>query len=483
MLSEEALVLVAAFLACGLLVLGVLELMAPTRPRHPRRPVAARNPSPQARAAPSPAPTREARPPLVTPTPPVTASSPFLRPPAAAVEPPSGEPPIERLLRSQAASLEPPRRLQPPPRPPPPPPPSPPPPPRPLSPAASPPSPPPVAPPPPPPAPPPRLPVNDPLATPPPSDPPRWRPAPADVDSDVVEAGSVEIFEPPVAAAPPASAPAPAQPAPRPAVSSPSDRIYALWEGKQHALVESEATAALGRGGLSAGETARLWGLIGLARQEQGDVDGARGALEEAIMSAPAEDRAAWQRHMAQVALHAGQALLARVQVGSSDADERIDTLRAAIAWFESGITVGANDETLRDALRTARGALWPTYEEAANALLQRQEFHVARRLLQEAQADEDCPLPLQASFREMLAATFGGEVGQLTADAIRRMQEGKEEERLTDDGDRDGALLLCEKLWTFLKTAMERGMSKEELGPALGKTQQLFERLGKNKP
>jgi len=418
--------------------------------------------------------------------------------------------------------------------------------------------------------------VNEPLATPPPSEPPRWRPAPADVDSDVVEAGSVEIFEPPVAAAPPASAPAPAQPAPRPAVSSPSDRIYALWEGKQHALVESEATAALGRGGLSAGETARLWGLIGLARQEQGDVDGARGALEEAIMSAPAEDRAAWQRHMAQLALHAGQALLARVQVGSSDADERIDTLRAAIAWFESGITVGANDETLRDALRTARGALWPTYEEAANALLQRQEFHVARRLLQEAQADEDCPLPLQASFREMLAATFGGEVGQLTADAIRRMQEGKEEEclaaldraetllgtipeegippkrrqelerrlwwgytklgirrvdggmweesldpllralgfqgvsadrqdetrgplvraleaivdarspliqRLTDDGDRDGALLLCEKLWTFLKAAMERGMSKEELGPALGKTQQLFERLGKNKP
>src|SRR6266446_1688548 len=269
-------------------------------------------------------------------------------------------------------------------------------------------------------------------------------------------------------------------------------------------------------------------------------------------------------------------ALLARVQAGAGDAGERIDSLRVAIAWFESGITVAAADETLRDALTTARSALWPTYEEAVNGLLQRQEFHVARRLLREAQADEDCPIAMQASFREMLAATFGGEVGQLTADAIRRMQEGKEEEclaaldraetllgtipeegiavkrrqelerrlwwgytklgirrvdggmweealepllralnfqgvgadrqeetrgpliraldaivdarspliqRLTDEGDRDGALVTCDKLWAFLRTAMERGIGKDELGPALEKTQQLFERLGKRKP
>src|SRR5206468_3918002 len=253
----------------------------------------------------------------VTPTPPVTASSPFARAPAAvgpsSSEPPSGEPPIERLLRSQAASLEPPRRLQPPPPPPPSPPPSPP-----------------------PPAPAPPAPLVPSL---PPSAPvPRAasEPVASGLDAAAGEAGSVEIFEPPSGA-----------------------------------------------------------------------------ALEEAVMSAPVEDRAAWQRHMAQLALHAGQALLARVQAGAGDAGERIDTLRAAIAWFESGLTVAADDETLHDAVRTARASLWPTYEEAVTALLQRQEFHVARRLLREAQADEDCPPPVQASFREMLAATFGGEVGQ----------------------------------------------------------------------
>ena len=341
-------------------------------------------------------------------------------------------------------------------------------------------------------------------------------------------------------------------------------------------MVERQATSALERGGLSAGETARLWGLIGLARQEQGDVHGARSAFEEAIVAAPVEDRSAWQRHMAQLTLHAGQALLARVESGAGDATERIDTLRVAIAWFESGITVAAADETLRDALTTARSALWPTYEEAVNGLLQRQEFHVARRLLREAQADEDCPIAVQASFREMLAVTFGGEVGQLTAEAIRRMQEGKEEEclatldraetvlrtipeegiparrrqelerrlwwgytklgikrvdgglweeatepllralsfqavgtgrqeetrgplvralaemvnaraplieRLTEEGDRDGALELCEKLWAVLKSALERGIGNEELSPALTRTQQLFERLGQRKP
>src|SRR5215470_1033498 len=112
MLSEEALVLVAAILACGLLTLGVLELLAPTRPRLPRRPVA-RNPFLPPRAAPLPASHREERPPSIAPTPPVTASSPSSRAPVAHAESSSVEPPIERLLRSQAASLEPPRRLPP----------------------------------------------------------------------------------------------------------------------------------------------------------------------------------------------------------------------------------------------------------------------------------------------------------------------------------------------------------------------------------
>src|SRR5262249_7978594 len=196
------------------------------------------------------------------------------------------------------------------------------------------------------------------------------------------------------------------RPSPRPA-PSPSDRIYALWESKQHAVVVREASAVLERGGLSAGETARLWGLVGLARQEQGDIDGARAAFGEAIHAAPVEDRLAWQRHMAQLALHARQALFARAQSGPRAPNQRHDTLPPAMGWCQSGVAVAALDQTLRDALMAARAALWPTYQEAANTLLQRQEFHAARRLLSEAQADTDCPPDVQASLRGMLATTF----------------------------------------------------------------------------
>jgi AraC-like DNA-binding protein len=53
---------------------------------------------------------------------------------------------------------------------------------------------------------------------------------------------------------------------------------------------------------------------------------------------------------------------------------------------------------------------------------------------------------------------------------------------RLAADGDREGALVLCEKLWTFLRTAQERGMTKEELATAFNRTQGLFEKLGRPK-
>src|SRR5262249_8063741 len=229
MLSEEALGLVAAILACGLLTLGVLELLAPTRQRFPRRPVA-RNASLQPRAAPAPAPKREERSRLVTP-PPLAASFPLSQVPAAAEPSPSGEPPIERLLRSQAEALEPPRRL------PPLPPSAPPSPSRPLPPPATPRTPPPAQPPP-------------PSTMTPPRTPFEAAPSgltPSHVHDDVIEAGSV-------VSAPRPPAPA-AQPPSRPAMSA-SDRIYALWEGKQYGLVESEAPAPPPKGGPSAGETA-----------------------------------------------------------------------------------------------------------------------------------------------------------------------------------------------------------------------------------
>src|SRR5687768_17099640 len=49
-LSEEALIVLAAFGACGLLVLGVLELLWPTRSKHPVRERPPAPPAPAQRA-------------------------------------------------------------------------------------------------------------------------------------------------------------------------------------------------------------------------------------------------------------------------------------------------------------------------------------------------------------------------------------------------------------------------------------------------
>ena len=75
MLSEEALILVGAFLALGLLVLGIWELVSPSRPRHPeRRPHAGARATSLHRQLPRPASAREptlpvARPPAMVEVP------------------------------------------------------------------------------------------------------------------------------------------------------------------------------------------------------------------------------------------------------------------------------------------------------------------------------------------------------------------------------------------------------------------------------
>ncbi|MGH7388673.1 MAG: hypothetical protein ACREM3_04360 [Candidatus Rokuibacteriota bacterium] len=609
MLSEEAVVLFAATGACALLILGVLELVTPTRPRRARRRPA---PAPPPLPAPVRDPWRRARTSLSAPR---QAESPVAAP-GAAVASVEAEPPIERLLLSEAATLN-----QPP----------------------APPRPPVVTP-----LPPPRQPagfdflarrpaVPAPVVSPaagdaPPPDavelvapdavapvaPPveLWTPgAPpvepvsrptesAPADALPVETVPGPAFEAPTGPAPPpaesfvafddrddlaaamtaALPPAESVPVPGQDEQAPSgstsavDRCYALYEARQYREALSEAVPVLESAGsgtlyLDPRAAARLWGLVGLARQAIGDHEGARTAFEEAIGAASAEERATWQRHLGGLALHVGQQLMTHAQNTAADAEQRVTTLRSAIVWLDGGLAASPNDPALREVVLAARSTLWPTYEQVAGELIQRQDYNVARRLLRQALADEECPAAVQATLRELLATTYSGEVGQLTAEAIRKMQEGKEDDavatldraeallatipeegvpdkrrqelerrlwwsytkvgmrrldggmyeealgpllhalhfgsvgpgrleetkrplaralesiaevrsplihRLAAEGDRDGALLLCEKLWTFLRRAMDRGMTREELATSLDRTQALFEKLGK---
>ena len=176
-------------------------------------------------------------------------------------------------------------------------------------------------------------------------------------------------------------------------------------------------------------DTAALWSVVALAKQALGDEDGARDALEAALAICPGAERPTYRQHLAALALNTAQAWLARAH--SHETDDCVTALRAALAWVARGLDVVPADDRLHHAGVDARRALWPAYEQAVHKLLQRQEFEEARRLLREALDDPELPASRAGEFQELLSGTFGGEIGQLTAQAIRSMQEERESEAL----------------------------------------------------
>ena len=221
------------------------------------------------------------------------------------------------------------------------------------------------------------------------------------------------------------------------------ERCFALYQEKRFDEVLSVGEPALDEmkrepSSGSARETAALWSVVGLAKQALGDHDGAHAALESSIEAASEPERSTYRRHLASLALEAAQARLARA--GSHDTGDRMAVIRTAIAWTERGLAVVPADAALSDTRESSHEALWQAYEQAATALLQRQEFPAARRIFQEALNDAELPAARAAAFRGLMSGTFGGEIGQLTAQAILGMQEGREPEAI-------GALQRAEEL------------------------------------
>lgn len=231
-----------------------------------------------------------------------------------------------------------------------------------------------------------------------------------------------------------------ARPAPRPLeVELPLEQCRALYEGRQYqeviATAEPALQQALGEAsgsGPRAHEVAALWSLLALSRQGLGDEEGARSAFEEAINVAPETDRPTYQQQLAALATTVSRRLLARAeQIAEGPSEERIGTLRQAILWLGQGLAETPEDGELASALERARRGLWAAYGQTVTALIQRQEFHRARRLIRDALADDEFPPDRRGQFNELLSSTFTGEIGQLTASAIRALEDEREGEAL----------------------------------------------------
>ena len=445
MLSEEALILIAAAGGLALLVLGIMELLWPTRPRHPVRRAQLTAPATPRVTPPAAAPLPALRltPPMPTPKPPpAPVPSPAFPAPPARATPPT--PAAAPTLASPPALPSPP-----------------------VPPAAP---RPPVAQPEPPAAPKAAAPVRKRRSKISPHARPHARRVATDLPGIAARTAPAARPEPPareapanperpVAAAPAVPAktatpgPTDARPADaregaaapvRPAAATPPGRqldpevveaCFALYQERSYAEVISIGEEALGRVRTDslaeddAHDIAALWSVVALAKQAREDDEGARLALEQALATAPPVERTTYRQHLAALSLNAAQTLLGRVE--SQQSEDRVGALRTALAWVDRGLEMVPSDARLHEAGARTQEALWPAYEQTVNHLLQRLEFETARRLLREALDDPKLPSERVADFQNLLSGTFGGEIGQLTAQAIRSMQEERESEAL----------------------------------------------------
>jgi hypothetical protein len=345
MLNEDGLLLILVLGACTLVVLGTLELLWPTRSRHPRRrPAAVRDVSrrPPSRVV---SPRQVARPGRVapsTPAPPPTA--PLMAPPQAA--PPPGAdatllvgptPAVDVTVPAAAAASAPPEvdtRIE-----------APGPPPAPVSVASA--------------------------------------PAVFDAAAEAVDAEAAEAELPPV------------------------ERAFAMLKeqrlGEVITLAERQLKAMKsgGASATSAQDAAQLWGLTGVAKQGLDDFEGARFAFEEAIAVASGHQRPTWEGHLVALTLVVGRRAVAAA--GNASPADRVASLTSAIEWLERGLAISPNDPELRDVATAAREALWAAHEAVVNGLLQRHEIAGARRALEDVIADPECPPDRRLAFCRLL--------------------------------------------------------------------------------
>lgn len=178
--------------------------------------------------------------------------------------------------------------------------------------------------------------------------------------------------------------------------------------------------------------TAALWSVIALARQALGEDTEARAALESAIAAAAPADRPTYQRQLATLADGVAGGLLAEADRHSGpESEQRLAAIRSAVTWLQCGAAAMPADGRLADLAASAEAMLWSAYERTVMAFVQRQDFRAARRLLREALADPRFPAARVETFRELFSGTFSGEIGQLTAQAIRSVQDAREVDAL----------------------------------------------------
>jgi tetratricopeptide (TPR) repeat protein len=111
--------------------------------------------------------------------------------------------------------------------------------------------------------------------------------------------------------------------------------------------------------------------------------------------------------------------------------EERLQALRQALTGLAQGSGPDTDEGPLAARVAAVEGELWSAWEAVVARLIKQQEYPAARRLLREGLEHARFPAERAAAFHGHFVETFGGETGQLTARAMRSLQEGHEADAL----------------------------------------------------
>lgn len=174
---------------------------------------------------------------------------------------------------------------------------------------------------------------------------------------------------------------------------------------------------------------AALWSVVGLGRQAAEDMDGAAIAFETAIAFAPDKARAIHEQRLRTLVLAVAQSL--RASTAAGEGEERVRSLRAALAWIDRGLVAMPRQLELEGAREQASNLLWEAYEHGARALGAAGDTEGARRLAEEALADRAVPAFVAARLNGLLASFLNEEIVHLTANALLTGADARPEETL----------------------------------------------------
>jgi hypothetical protein len=176
-------------------------------------------------------------------------------------------------------------------------------------------------------------------------------------------------------------------------------------------------------------EAAALYDLVGLSKQQLGDREGARDAFVAAIHDADSSVLPTYVSHL--VALVGDPADIAPEPVDGDAEIARVRELRAWIVALDEALGSVPGEPTLIAALAAFREALSPACERIVGSVSANGDAEEARALVAETLADQAMPAEWRERLCEQLTAASSAEIGQLTAQAIRSVQDGKDAEAL----------------------------------------------------